>query len=260
MRQGAPEVKGERDPEEASVTEEDGANDGLLFQQDQVVAERYRTLAWMLDQSREQRGCQVITITSSGPGEGKSTLSLNLAAVLSERAPNRTVVLELDMRCPTLSETLTVKEPGIDAVLSGRVKLEDALRFSERWQFAYVPVTHPVEDPLKLLADTNGLKKTITDARACFDYVLLDAPPVLPVSDPLFLAEESDGILFVVRAGETSGRMIDRAIAVLPREKILGLVFNGTAQTSNYYYSAYYGHGAKYSRSGRKKHRRKSGH
>lgn len=210
------------------------AHEPFLFESDRVVGERYRTLGWMLDQVRQKQSFQVITITSSVAGEGKSTVALNLAAVLAERAEHRVLLIDFDMRRPRVRDLLGGHPPGLQELLEGKCELEQALHQEASLGFSYIPVIVPIEEPLKLLSNTQRLERVIAAARHRFDYVILDAPPILPVSDALFLSEASDAVLFVVRAGETSGRMLSRSLAILRKDKLLGLVFNGTAHVMGY--------------------------
>ncbi len=218
----------------------EAADSPFLFRSDRVVGERYRTLAWMMDQLRQKQTYQVITVTSSVASEGKSTVALNLAAVLSERASHRVLLVDCDMRRPRLWDILGGEAPGLVELLEGRCDFGAALHRSDEVAFTYIPVITPLEEPLQLLTTGPGLEQLVAAAREQFDYIILDAPPVLPVSDPLFLSEASDAVLFVVRAGETSGRMLSRSLSVLKKDKLLGIVFNGTSRGMGYRYDPYY--------------------
>lgn len=211
----------------------------FLLEVDRVTGERYRTLAWMLDQFKQKQSFQVVTVTSSVAGEGKSTVALNLAAILAERAEQRVLLIDCDLRRPQVRALLGGGPPGFQEVLEGTCSFEEALHQEPRMGFTYIPIIAPMEDPLKLLSNTQRLERVLQAARHRYDYVILDAPPVLPVSDPLFLSEASDAVLFVVRAGETSGRMLSRALSILRKDKLLGLVFNGSARAMNYGYEEY---------------------
>ncbi len=217
-----------------------GEESPFLFQMDRVVGERYRTLAWMMDQLRQKQRFQVITVTSSIASEGKSTVSVNLAAVLVERADYRVLLIDCDLRRPRLKDLLGDHHPALHDLLEERCSFDEALHFAEEVGVYYIPAAGPVDEPLKLLASSTGLERVLAEARKQFDYVILDSPPVLPVSDPLFLSEAADAVLFVVRAGETSGRMLSRSLSILKKDKLLGIVFNGTARGRGYGYDPYY--------------------
>jgi capsular exopolysaccharide synthesis family protein len=219
---------------------------GLIYLLDQGVAERYRTLAWTLEQLRQKQDFKVLTVTSSVSGEGKSTLAANLAAVLAERDGRRVLLIDCDMRRPRQHEMLGGEPPGLVEVLTGECELHQAIHRHPTLKLSYIPVVEPHEDPLVLLADSPRMGQLVALLREHYDYIIMDAPPVLPVSDPLFLTELSDAVLFVVRAGESSGRMLSRSLSMIRPEKLLGLVFNGTARGIGYAYERYYRKGYGY--------------
>ncbi len=212
----------------------------FLFQLDRDVGERYRTLGWMMDQLRQKQPFQVVTVTSSMASEGKSTVAVNLAAVLVERASYRVLLIDCDLRRPRLKDLLGDHHPALQELLEGRCSFDEALHYAEELGVYFIPAAGPADEPLKLLASSTGLERVLSEARKQFDYIILDSPPVLPVSDPLLLSEAADAVLFVVRAGETSGRMLSRALSLLKKDKLLGIVFNGTARGRGYGYDPYY--------------------
>ncbi len=212
----------------------------FLYQVDRTVGDRYRTLAWMLDQLRRKRPFQVVTITSSTASEGKSTVAVNLAAVLVERDDNRVLLIDCDLRRPRIQHLLGEAHPALQDLLEGRCTFDEAVHYAEEVGVYYIPAAGPAEEPFKLLASSKGLDKVLAQARRRFDFIILDSPPVLPVSDPRYLAEVADAVLFVVRAGETSGRLLSRSLNLLRKEKLLGIVFNGTARSEGYAYDPYY--------------------
>lgn len=227
----------------ATGSEEDPEQDvqggALLFERNRIIGERYRTLAWQLDQLRLRQVCQVLMVTSSAPGEGKSTVALNLAAVLAERSEHKVLLVDFDLRRPKVHRILGGRSPGLVEVLDGRADLDEALHQESTLGFAYLPVVAAAPDPLKLLSHSTRLERLMQAVRNRYDYVILDAPPVLPVTDPVFLAELVDAILFVVRAGDTSGRMLSRALGMLRKDKLLGLIFNGTGGGAGLGYERY---------------------
>jgi len=219
---------------------EEGPKTPFLVDEDVVAAERYRTLAWKLGQVRARQTLQVLTITSSVASEGKSTVALNLATVLAERDGHRVLLIDADMRRPRLYDILGGGQLGFREVLREQISLDEALCTCEARGFAYLPTVQPADDALRLLSDSARLERVMTECRKRYDTIVVDAPPLLPVSDPLFLIEASDAFALVVRAAETSGRMLSRALAMVDRDKLLGLIFNGAERTRGYQYDPYY--------------------
>lgn len=191
----------------------------------------------------------VVTITSSAPGEGKSTTAANLAIALAQ-AGSRVVLVEGDLRRPRLSEYLTVeKSVGLTTVLVGRVTLDAALQQAATPGMDVLTSGALPPNPAEIL-QTDAMAAVVAELRRRFDVVLIDAPPLLPVTDAALLASISDGAILVVRHGET-GR--DEVRAAAKRLSSVGARLLGTVLTmtppkelSRYGYGYGYGYGQGY--------------
>ena len=216
------------------------------LQQTSEVAEAFRTLRASLLLKQEVRQAPVLMITSAGPGEGKSLVSTNLAINLAQDG-RRTLLVGADLRRPVLSEIF-----GVD---KDRAGLADVLKEDSRWQDALlryhdvpnldvmlsgrVP-SHPSE-----LLGRKSLAEFLRAARGIYQHIIIDAPPVLGVSDSLVLLPNADGVLFVVRYGVTHSMGASHAVLKIQGSgtPCMGCIMNGVnlKSVANYYYYRRYG-------------------
>lgn len=221
-----------------------------------AVVESYKTirsnLMFLLEKSEQGN---VVAITSSNAGEGKSTTAVNLAVAFSQ-LEDRILVIDADMRRSSVHKKLRLQnEHGLSNVLAGLDKFEDAVqKISDNFHVLTAGQTPP--NPSEMLS-SKRFAELIRYARENYDYVLIDTPPLNIVSDAIMLAPHTDGFVFVLRDGFTPNFTIKRAIATLEltENKILGAVMNGAYPNSgnkyiyrrysyrSRYYSRYYKYG-----------------
>lgn len=205
-----------------------------------------RTNLQFLDIDRDNK---VITITSSLAGEGKSTTACNLAIALSQ-AGSQVALVEGDLRRPRVSEYLGLeKSVGLTTVLVGRVSLDAALQEAATPGLDVLASGALPPNPSEIL-QTNAMRSLISELRHRYDVVLIDAPPLLPVTDASLLASISDGAILVVRHGETG---VDEVRTATERLNSVGARLLGTVlsmspvkELSRYGYGYGYGYGPEY--------------
>jgi len=203
-------------------------------------AEMFRVLATRLAHMQNKRRLQTLLVTSSVMDEGKSVVAVNLAVTLAHRPDTRVLLIEADLRRPTASKLLaTSPMRGISEWNDGKLALEDALFQVRDLPLWFLPAGHPINEPLPLL-ESGRFAKMLEAISAGFDWVLLDATPLLPMADSASLARLCDGVLVVVREGVTRKKVLNKAVASIERSKLLGMVFN-QASTLNVDYNSYYG-------------------
>ena len=205
-----------------------------------------RTNLQFLDVDRDHK---VITITSSLAGEGKSTTACNLAIALAQTG-TRVVLVEGDLRRPRVSEYLGIeKAVGLTTVLVGRVALDAALQQAGTPGLDVLTSGALPPNPSEIL-QTKAMTALIAELRHRYEVVLIDAPPLLPVTDASLLASISDGAILVVRHGSTGREQVrtatDRLQAVGAR--LLGTVLSMSParELSRYGYGYGYGYGPEY--------------
>ena len=203
-------------------------------------AEMFRVLATRLAHMQKKRRLQKLLITSSGVDEGKSVISANLAMTLARRPHERILLVEADLRRPTVSDLFsTTSLPGITEWSEGKLALDDALHQYRDMPLWILAAGKPIDDPLPLL-ESHRFAKMIDTLAQSFDWVLFDATPMFPMADATSLSRLSDGVLVVVREGFTRRKVLNKAIESIEKSKLLGVVFN-QASMLNVDYSHYYG-------------------
>lgn len=217
---------------------------------DSPVAEAYRTLQTSIRFSSLGKSKQTLLITSSVSGEGKSTCTANLAAMLADSGL-RVVVVSADLRKPMVASIFGVPETsrGLSSVLLGDVALVDCLVpvALDNGKTVYVLPAGPLpHNPTELLGSRafGALLREIEEAGA--DFVLVDCAPVLPVSDPLAAAQHVDGVLVLTVAGQSKRANVSETIARLAKVQadVVGIVLNGVRpRDSGYDYYQQYGYG-----------------
>ena len=185
----------------------------------------------------DKPGGKVIGITSPCPQEGKSTTSLNLAYTLAE-AGNRVILIDSDMRRPSISKTLNMpKAPG----LSNRLTNNDvtAINIGVLHENLSIMFSGDIPPNPSELVSSENMKALIGEFRENYDYVIVDLPPVTAVSDPLVMSKNIDGLVIVIRHGHTRRRDVMETMRQLElvNAKVLGFVYNGYMKMKPSYHS-----------------------
>lgn len=195
---------------------------------------------------------KVIMVTSSIPGEGKSTVSLHLANEIANSG-KKTLLLDCDLRKSHLADDFQVSEKdraGVSDVLVKRISTNDAL-FATNNPHLYVILNGTIPPNPTELLERKQMGLLIDLLRKVFDYIIVDAPPMASVIDAAIISKWCDGILFVVASDVVSYRIVQRATGQLERAggNILGMVLNkikfsnralyGTYGANKYYYGTY---------------------
>jgi len=205
--------------------------------------EQYRTLRSRLYDLRERMNLKSILVTSALPQEGKSFTASNLAQVLVRQHGRRVLLVDADLRGPRLHQMLgTSLGPGLSEYLQGQ---NDEFSIMQRGPLAdlfFIPSGVTSGNPAELVG--NGrLKLLLQRVEPIFDWIIVDSPPAVPVSDASVLAKACDGVLIVVRANVTPSDIARKARMEFPDQSLIGVVLNGTdhhaAPYSRYYYEVY---------------------
>jgi capsular exopolysaccharide synthesis family protein len=233
----------------------------LVFNEGRKAAmpqEFYRNIRTNLEAANLQMPFKAIMITSPWPGEGKSTTAINLAVTLRELG-RRVALVEADLRNPGLNRVLRAERPGGltqlleqtqnvgDVVLPLDVSLEVMGPQSES-DFLFIPSGDSHADPAALLGSARA-RELVTRLKRAWDYVLIDSPPILLVSDNLLFAKALDGAILVARSGQTKKRDLNRAKSLLEEAgvRIIGVILNEVPlKHMPYYYHKYRSYYAPY--------------
>jgi len=200
-------------------------------------AEKFRFLAVRLRQLRQNRpGLKKVLITSTIPEEGKSTVAANLACTLARRQQHKTLLIEGDLRRPTLSQRFGLgRVAGLSEWLRGESDAMNVYRLEGLGLWA-LPAGSAPENSLELL-QSGGLGSLMDQLGSWFDWIIIDSPPVLPLADTSIWARLADGVLLVTRNGVTEKRELKRGLEALEKSKLLGALVNTStnAAHSDYY-------------------------
>jgi succinoglycan biosynthesis transport protein ExoP len=225
------------------------------------VAEAYRTLRTNIQFARLERGGNVLVVTSATLQEGKTTTIVNLALTMAQSG-QKTLLVGGNMRRPSLHRFFGIeREPGLSDILVGNARWRDCIRtvadiLMGRFEMEDIMAApgldnlHIIEagpipaNPSELLS-TTAMAEFLKAASAEYDIVLIDTPPVLPVTDSAIVAGQADGVLLVYQAGKVGRLVLKRAKAHLEstRAKVWGVVLNDVqTEVSGYNYTHYYTH------------------
>ena len=206
-----------------------------------VIGEQFRMLRTRLGLLQKEKGIKTVLITSSVPGEGKTFAACCLAGVFAQEPEKRVLLIDCDMRKPGSGSNIGVNgrysNKGMSMLLRGELKFPDALLKAVGLEFFFVPNGPLPQNPTELLSSPI-LEQTIRSAAEDFDWVIIDSPPVLTLSDATLLAPLCDTGILVVRAGVTPSKLVKETVNLIGREKICGIVFNRRKQKypDRYYY------------------------
>ena len=193
---------------------------GRLFMSDDptsLCAEAFRSLRASLSLLGREEDRKIILFTSAVPSEGKSFCCVNYAVSHAQQG-KRTLVIDFDLRKPSLSETFGVQgdPPGVTDVMLGRKPLEECVQKTRFDNLFLLTAGHTVPNPAELLSGP-WAKQLIKEAAGKYDQVVLDNAPVNAVSDTLLLVKEAQTVCLVMHAKRTSVRVVSRALEMLRR-------------------------------------------
>ncbi|MBS2028816.1 MAG: CpsD/CapB family tyrosine-protein kinase [Deltaproteobacteria bacterium] len=193
-----------------------------------AAAEQFRLLYHRLERVRATRPLKTVAFTSAVAGEGKTLTVVNLALAAAAANPERRVLLmDCDLRRPTVHTLLGLTpQPGLAEVLRGEAQVPSALRRFASTRLAVMPAGGKVEEAADLL-HSSVMRQLMKHAADHFDEVYLDAPPCLAFADAHILATQCQGVVMVVKAGQTSSRRVSQALSQLHDAPVLGCVLNG---------------------------------
>lgn len=208
-----------------------------------LSAEAYRSLRTSIKFSLIDKPIKTIVVTSSLAGEGKSTVVVNLAYSLSQDGA-RVLVIDCDLRKPSIHENfLLANEKGLTDVLFGKSDLKGVTKKIEDSLFLITAGTI-LPNPAEILG-SKEMENLIKELKINFDYIIIDTPPILPVSDTLLLVSKADATLIVVKARKTKEKMVKESYERLIEAKanVIGTVLNESDKSLDNKYCGNYGDG-----------------
>lgn len=204
------------------------------------ISEQFRTIRTNIQfASSSDKRLQTMVITSSGPGEGKSTTSANLAVVFA-KSGQRVLLVDADLRKPTVYKTFQLNNAkGLSTILSTTQNATEIAQDSGIENLSILTSGPKPPNPSELLGSVR-MNQVIQELRNTYDIVIFDMPPVVTVTDAQIMASKVDGTLLVIRENVTNKESVAKAADLLKlvNARILGTVYNGATQTKDqgYYY------------------------
>jgi capsular exopolysaccharide synthesis family protein len=205
-----------------------------------IAAEKFRSLSVRLRDLRQRRELKKILITSALPDEGKSVVALNLASTLARIHQTRVLLVEGDMRRPTVRAELGLPAiKGLTEWLRADLRVSEVICRVTPPGFCFLPAGEPLSNPLELM-QSGRLAVLLDEVAESFDWIIIDSTPVLPVADTSVWGRLSDGMLMVVREGKTEKRQLQKALEAIDKSKLLGVVLNSASNAEHKSYYTYY--------------------
>jgi protein-tyrosine kinase len=214
----------------------------IALETESPAAEQYKILREQVKRLRAESGIRSFSITSPVKRDGKTTVAVNLAAVLSLDYEERVLLIDGDLRAPSIHRYFNAPQsPGLtDYLGSGsKIHLKSLIQETFLPGLRILPSGKPSHLSSELLAKER-MKQVMEDAWAEFPghHIIVDSPPILSTPDPMVIARYVDGVLLVVRAGKTPRDYLTKALQTLNSNKVMGVVLNGAdvGISSKYYY------------------------
>jgi capsular exopolysaccharide synthesis family protein len=210
-----------------------------------IVGEQFRVLRTQLNLMQKQTGIKTVLVTSTVPQEGKSFAACGLAGVMAQEPGKRVLLVDADMRKPGSGRDFGLNgnssTVGTAQVLAGANEFRSALLTAANPEFWFLPSGALPPNPTELLGSPN-LERVLRSAKESFDWIIVDSPPLLALSDASLLAPLCDTVLLVVRVNSTPAKLVSETVNRIGRDHICGIVLNRQKEfhSSRYYYHYYY--------------------
>jgi polysaccharide biosynthesis transport protein len=192
-----------------------------------VVAEQFRVAATRLTLMQANRTSTIVIVTSSVKGEGKSCITVNLGYVLARDLGKSTLIVDCDLKCPVVHKYAGLKhDPGLRDILNGKEPVDNCIQSCGDVPLWAITAGSSAASTTEL-SKVHQLNKILSELRTRFDYILLDAPPILPLADMHVLAGMADVVAMVIRSGTTSQALVKKGLNTLRPTKETCIILNG---------------------------------
>jgi capsular exopolysaccharide synthesis family protein len=207
------------------------------------AAEQYRTLRHIVEQSHRVDKLSVLAVSAPSSGDGKTTTAINLAGALAQAPDARVLLIDADIRRPSIARYLGLSADArglVNAIRDERLTIADVVQPWPTSNLSVVTAGPPTTSPYELLKSPR-LGQLFEEARQEYDYVVVDTPPLIPASDCRIIDQHVDGFLVVVAAHKTRAKAFDEAIRTLEGSRVFGVVLNGSdsSEEGSDYYQSY---------------------
>ena len=215
-----------------------------FFTQESAFATEFRRVLHNVLRTHRVPELKTVLVTSSTLSEGKSTVSA-LLSITAAKKGLKTLLIDCDLRRPTVHKLFQLERSGgLSEVLANGLSVREATKKTPLEKLEIITAGRAYPHPAEIF-DSPAIGRLVEEAKFYHDLILLDTAPIVPVSDPMLLAQEVDGVLLVVKAGETQREVVSRAVDIIngDESKVLGVVLNNVSHTLPHYYDYdYYGY------------------
>jgi len=198
-----------------------------FFDPKALISEQYKILRTNILSMNKAKPPKTIVITSSIHSEGKTITSLNLAVSLAQAIHKpKVLIVDADLRKGRIAKYLGVNpEVGLSEILSGKASINDVIFHLDTKNLTFIAAGEIPDNPAELLA-SDSMKNFLSETRSQFDFILIDTPPIISVTDSGIVGSQADGVIMVVQAGRTQRGIVRRAEELLYQShaKVLGQV------------------------------------
>ena len=205
-----------------------------------LTAEAYRSLRTNIQYSSVDKELKVLSVTSSVPGEGKSTVAANIAISMSEMG-KKTLLIDADLRKPTIHKKLKLSNiSGLTEGIVHKLSLDEFIQ--QPFNNFHVMTSGKIPPNPAEIVGSEAMSHLIEKLREIYDHIIIDCPPVLSVTDPLLVSTKVDGTILVVREGKAKSKQVLTAYKELEkiRANVIGTVLNDSKEMTRGYSKYYY--------------------
>jgi len=214
-----------------------------FFAPSSMVTEQFRRLRTLIIKPGLVNTPKIIMVASAMSGEGKSLVAVNLASIIAAELHSHALLVDCDLRNPSLTRWFGLQEKkGLADYLIGEAEVQDLLIKTSIDKLSILSGGSIQENPVELVG-SNKMKTLIQDLKSRYEdrYIIIDSSPILATTEPSVLNEIVDGIILVIKSGDTPRETIQQAVRLLNKNKILGVVLNNMQFKTKALFQRYFG-------------------
>ena len=236
---------GTEDEVQKSIPDDLVLNDKVVsfFAPSSMVTEQFRRLRTLIIKPGVVNTPKIIMVASAVSGEGKSLVAVNLASIIAAELHSHALLVDCDLRNPSLTRWFGLQEKkGLSDYLIGEAEVQDLLIKTSIDKLSILSGGSIQENPVELVG-SNKMKTLIQDLKSRYEdrYIIIDSSPILATTEPSVLNEIVDGIILVIKSGDTPRETIQQAVRLLNKNKILGVVLNNMQFKTKALFQRYFG-------------------
>ena len=236
---------GTEDEVQKSIPDDLVLNDKVVsfFAPSSMVTEQFRRLRTLIIKPGVVNTPKIIMVASAVSGEGKSLVAVNLASIIAAELHSHALLVDCDLRNPSLTRWFGLQEKkGLSDYLTGEAEVQDLLIKTSIDKLSILSGGSIQENPVELVG-SNKMKTLIQDLKSRYEdrYIIIDSSPILATTEPSVLNEIVDGIILVIKSGDTPRETIQQAVRLLNKNKILGVVLNNMQFKTKALFQRYFG-------------------